>query len=227
MTEILRDIDACVFDAYGTLFNHASAVMRCRKALGDQVEVVAALWRAKQLEYTWLRSLMGRYADFWQVTGESLDYALTAIGKTDPQLRAALMQQYFSPEPYEDGRTVLKKLHDAGMRTAILSNGTPTMLAAALNSSGLAPLIGQTLSADAVKTFKPHGSVYQLATDRLGIAANRLCFVSANGWDIAGAGAAGMRPVWVNRTGAQRDYLPALPEAVIADLNGLPPLLGL
>ena len=227
MPDAIRDIDACVFDAYGTLFDHTSAVMRCRAVLGEKADVVAEQWRRKQLEYTWLRSLMGRHADFWQVTGESLDYALAPLGTPDPQLRATMMQQYLSLDAYPDVRDALQRLQQAGMKTAILSNGTPTMLAAALNGSGLAPFIGQALSVDAVKVFKPHPSVYQHAADRLSVPANRICFVSANAWDAAGAAAFGMRAVWVNRAKARPEYLPALPEATIDTLAALPKLLGL
>ncbi|MBV8538217.1 MAG: HAD-IA family hydrolase, partial [Alphaproteobacteria bacterium] len=124
----LRDIDACVFDAYGTLFDTGSAAARCKEALGADWPQVSELWRRKQLEYSWLRSLMGRHADFWHVTGESLDYALAVAKRTDPVLRAMLMQQYLSLDPYPEAEDTLRRLKARGMKTAVLSNGTPTML---------------------------------------------------------------------------------------------------
>jgi len=223
----IRDIDACVFDAYGTLFDYASAAMRCKDALGADWHAFSDLWRRKQLEYTWLRSLMGRHADFWHVTGESLDYVLAAFKRQDPALRALLMQQYLSLDCYPDAVDTLKKLRDAGMKTAILSNGSPTMLTAAVNNSGIGRLLDGAFSVEKVATFKPHPSVYQIVLDELAVAAGRVCFLSSNGWDAAGAAAFGFRVVWINRGGAPVENLPGHPEAEIASLAGFPALLGL
>jgi len=224
---LLQDIDACVFDAYGTLFDTGSAAARCKEALGADWTTVSELWRRKQLEYSWLRSLMGRHADFWHVTGESLDYALALAKRTDPVLRAMLMQQYLSLDPYPEAEEALRRLKAKGMKTAVLSNGTPTMLTAAVNSSGLSALIDAALSVEAVGIYKPHPSVYQVAVDKLGVAAARICFLSSNGWDAAGAAAFGFRVVWVNRGGAPTENLPAMPERQITSLAQLPALLGL
>ncbi|HTP82378.1 MAG TPA: haloacid dehalogenase type II [Alphaproteobacteria bacterium] len=224
---LLQDIDACVFDAYGTLFDTGSAAARCKEALGADWTTVSDLWRRKQLEYSWLRSLMGRHADFWHVTGESLDYALALAKRTDPVLRAMLMQQYLSLDPYPEAEEALRRLKAKGMKTAVLSNGTPTMLTAAVNSSGLSALIDAALSVEAVGIYKPHPSVYQVAVDKLGVAAARICFLSSNGWDAAGAAAFGFRVVWVNRNGAPTENLPAMPERQITSLAQLPALLGL
>jgi len=224
---LLQDIDACVFDAYGTLFDTGSAAARCKEALGADWTTVSELWRRKQLEYSWLRSLMGRHADFWHVTGESLDYALALAKRTDPVLRAMLMQQYLSLDPYPEAEEALRRLKAKGMKTAVLSNGTPTMLTAAVNSSGLSALIDAALSVEAVGIYKPHPSVYQVAVDKLGVAAARICFLSSNGWDAAGAAAFGFRVVWVNRNGAPTENLPAMPERQITSLAQLPALLGL
>lgn len=226
-TAQMRDIDVCVFDAYGTLFDYASAAMRCKDALAADWQAVSELWRRKQLEYTWLRSLMGRHADFWHVTGESLDYALAAFKRQDPALRALLMQQFLSLDCYPDVGAMLKQLRAAGMKTAILSNGTPTMLAAAVNSSGIARLLDATFSVEKVGVFKPHPSVYQIVVDEMAVAANRVCFMSSNGWDAAGAAAFGFRTVWVNRNEMPVEILPAHPEAEIPTLADLPALLGL
>jgi len=224
---LLQDIDACVFDAYGTLFDTGSAAARCKEALGADWTTVSELWRRKQLEYSWLRSLMGRHADFWHVTGESLDYALAVAKRGDPVLRAMLMQQYLSLDPYPETEETLRRLKAKGMKTAVLSNGTPTMLTAAVNSSGLSALIDESLSVEAVGVYKPHPSVYQVAVDKLGVAAARVCFLSSNGWDAAGAAAFGFRVVWVNRNGAPTENLPAMPERQITSLAQLPALLGL
>lgn len=223
----LQDVGACVFDAYGTLFDTASAAARCKEALGADWAVLSDTWRRKQLEYTWLRSLMGRHIDFWHVTGDSLDYALAAVKRSDPALRAMLMQQYLNLDPYPEVADVLRRLKDKGMKAAILSNGTPTMLTAAVNSAGLSALIDAALSVEAVGVYKPHPSVYQLAVDKLAVPVTRICFLSSNGWDAAGAAAFGFHTVWVNRAGAPPENLPASPERQITSLAQLPALLGL
>lgn len=225
-TEI-RDVDVCVFDAYGTLFDYASASLRCKEALGADWAAVSDLWRRKQLEYTWLRSLMGRHADFWNVTGESLDYVLAAHNRQDPSLRALLMQQFLSLDCYGDVKGMLERLRAGSMKTAVLSNGTPTMLTAAVNSSGIGRLLDGVYSVEKVGVFKPHPSVYQIVVDELGVAPARVCFMSSNGWDAAGAAAFGFRTVWVNRGKQPVENLPAHPEAVIPSLADLPALLGL
>ena len=223
----LQDIGACVFDAYGTLFDTASAAARCKDALGSDWTVLSDTWRRKQLEYSWLRSLMGRHTDFWHVTGDSLDYALATVKRNDPALRAMLMQQYLSLEPYPEVPDLLRRLKDKGMKAAILSNGSPTMLTAAVNSAGLSSLLDGAFSVETVGVYKPHPSVYQVAVDKLGVPAARICFLSSNGWDAAGAAAFGFRTVWVNRMGAPPENLPASPERRITTLAQLPALLGL
>ncbi len=221
------DIGACVFDAYGTLVDFNSAVERSRDRLGDKADALGALWRRKQLEYTWLRSLMDRYEDFWRVTGDALDYSLAALGIDDAALRDDLMALYRNIEPYPDAIATLETLKRAGMRTAILSNGSPEMLAAAAESAGLAGLLDDLISVHAAGIYKPHASVYQLAVDRIGVAAGRICFQSANAWDIAGAAAFGFHAVWINRAAQPTERLPDGPAAELESLAGLPALLGL
>lgn len=219
---------ACVFDAYGTLFDVASASRRCRDALGGKADALSALWRTKQLEYSWLRSLMGRHADFWQVTGEALDYALGALGIAGGGgLRDRLMSAFLEIEAFADARTALEALRRAGRPAAILSNGSPRMLAAAVKSAGIGPLLDHLLSVEDAGVYKPDSRVYQLAVDRLGLAPGRICFVSSNGWDAAGAASFGFTAVWANRSGTPRERLPAQPDAEIASLAALPALLGL
>ncbi len=223
----ITDIDACVFDAYGTLFDYASASARCKEALGPDWQVFSDLWRRKQLEYTWLRSLMGRHADFWHVTGESLDYALAFTKRNDPALRAQLMQQFLSLDAFPEVPRALEALKKADIKTAILSNGSPTMLTAALNSSGITRLIDAAISVEAAGIFKPHPSVYQLAVDRFNVPVNRICFFSSNGWDVCGAAAFGYRAVWVNRYQMPPERLPVGPEVVLRTLDDIPGLLGI
>ena len=220
-------IDACVFDAYGTLFDVGSAAKRCADVLGGKADALAAQWRTSQLHYTWLRSLMGRHADFWQVTGDALDFAMDALGIADDTLKKRLMDLYLELSAYPDAATTLATLRQAKRPAAILSNGTPKMLSAAVKSAGLGALVDPVLSVEEVGIYKPHPRVYQLAVDRLGIKPDRIGFVSSNGWDVAGASAFGFKAIWVNRAGAKIERLPAKPVAQITRLDELPALLGI
>ena len=219
-------VGACVFDAYGTLFDHASASAACRDVLGDKFASLSALWRDKQFQYTWLRALEGEHADFWQVTGEALDYALETLEIADPALRDRLMNLYLALDPFPEVPDTLRRLKAAGLRTAILSNGTPTMLRAVVDGPGLAPLFDAVLSVEEVGVFKTHPKVYQLVVNRLGIAADAICFISSNGWDAYAASAFGMRVVWCNRYAQRAERLPGKPDREIATLAELPALLG-
>ncbi len=221
----LTGIAACVFDAYGTLFDVHSAAARCREALGTKCDAVSQLWRQKQLEYTWLRSLMGRHEDFWQVTSDALDYAFAAHDIADPDLRARLMQLYLDLDAYPDARPALERLREAGMKCAILSNGSPTMLTAAVKSGGLTGLFDAVLSVETVQVFKPHPTVYQIAVNSLGVSAPAITFMSSNAWDIAGASVFGLHTVWVNRAGQPPEGLPGKPSAEVRSLTDLPELV--
>ncbi len=227
MTEPAFDgIAACVFDAYGTLFDVHSAVERGGAALGDRAPAVSALWRQKQLEYTWLRSLMGAHADFRQVTKDGLDYALAVHGVEDAALEARLMELYLTLDAYPDVTACLEALRAAGLATAILSNGEPEMLRAAVTSAGLTPLFDAVLSVEEAGIFKPDPRTYQLAVDRLQLPAARICFVSTNAWDAAGAAFFGFRVAWLNRFAQRLEQLPSAPAAVIGGLDELPGLLS-
>ncbi|MHA1600850.1 MAG: haloacid dehalogenase type II [Alphaproteobacteria bacterium] len=221
------DIGACVFDAYGTLFNVHSAVRRGGETLGDKADAVSDLWRQKQLAYTWLRSLMGAHVDFWQVTSDGLDYALAANGIKDSKLHARLMELYLSLDAYPDVIDALTRLRAGGKKTAILSNGAPKMLNAAVESAGLTDLLDEALSVEDVGVYKPDRRVYQLAVERLAIAPGRICFVSTNAWDANGAAHFGFNVAWMNRFGQIPERLPGKPAAVIESLVELPALLGL
>lgn len=223
---VMTKIEACVFDAYGTLFDVHSAVGRLRADIGPKADELSQIWRTKQLEYTWLRSLMGEYTDFWQVTGDALDYALARTGVEPAPIRDRLMDAYLGLDAYPEVPSMLSRLKTAGLKTAILSNGEPNMLEAAVNAAGLSGLLDEVLSVDDLKIFKPHPSVYQLAVDRLGVQASAIAFQSSNAWDVHGAAVFGFRPVWINRFAAPVERLPGGPEHEMSDLVGLPDLLG-
>jgi 2-haloacid dehalogenase len=221
----LYGIRACVFDAYGTLFDFASAASRCRDTLGNKADRLTALWRDKQLQYTWLRAAQGRHADFWQVTGDALDFALETLDLAEPGIRDRLMQLYLRLDPFPEVRAVLRQLRLAGFRTAILSNGSPRMLAAAVDNAGLGDLLDAVLSVEAVAVYKPHPKVYQYAVDQLGVAVDAIAFQSSNAWDAHAASAFGMKVVWCNRYGQRRERLPGRPDYEIRSLSELPPLV--
>jgi 2-haloacid dehalogenase len=218
-------VSACVFDAYGTLFDLASAAAACRDVLGDKVATVAALWREKQLQYTWLRAAQGRHADFWQVTGDSLDYTLETLDLVDAGLRERLMTLYRTLECFPEVPSVLAELKSSGYVTAILSNGSPSMLRDAVESAGLGPLLDHVVSVEEVGVYKPHPAVYQLACDRLGVGPAAISFQSSNAWDAHAASAFGMRVVWCNRYAQRKDRLPGTPDREIRTLTELPPVL--
>jgi 2-haloacid dehalogenase len=219
-------IRACVFDAYGTLFDVHSAVSRLRDRIGPAADLVSETWRQKQLQYSWLRSLMGRHADFWTVTDDALGFALENAGIEDAALHADLMALYRRLAPYPEAGGVLGRLKAAGLSTAILSNGSPAMLEAAAMAAGLTNQLDHILSVEAVGVYKPDPRVYRLATERLGLTAPEIAFMSSNGWDAAGAAAFGFRVVWVNRPGAPWERLGVEPVAVLPSLQGLPDLVG-
>lgn len=223
----LSNIGACVFDAYGTLFDVHSAVARGGQALGDKADAVSALWRLRQLEYSWLRTLMRSHADFWQVTCDALDYAFEFHGVEDTALRDRLLELYRELDAYDDVTDCLSKLRAAGKTTAILSNAEPSMLSAAVESAGLGEHLDAVLSAEDIKIYKPRAEVYQIAVDKLGLPAEQICFVSNNAWDSAGAAHFGLQVARLNRLGVPGERLPGKPVAVMSGLVELPGLLGL
>jgi 2-haloacid dehalogenase len=222
----LAGVKACLFDAYGTLFDFAAAARGCRDVLGADADTLTALWRDKQLQYTWLRSLEGHYADFWQVTGDALDFALETLGIDRPGLRDRLMTLYLTLETFPEVPDTLRRLRQAGLRTAILSNGSRKMLDAAVTGNKLEVLLDIVLSVDEVSVYKTHPKVYQLAVERLGVPAGAIAFQSSNAWDAWAASAFGMRVVWCNRYGQRREHLPGNPDREIRTLAELPPLVG-
>jgi len=218
-------ISACVFDAYGTLFDFASAAARCEGAPEESRAALTTLWRDKQLQYSWLRTLQGRYVDFWQVTSDALHFTLESLGLADAALHARLMSLYATLDAFAEVAATLAELKRAGFRLAILSNGTPDMLAAATQHAGLAPLFERVFSVDSVGGFKTHPSVYAYALDQLGLRPAEVCFCSSNGWDAYAASDFGMRVAWINRYGQRPERLPGSPDVVLKSLAELPALL--
>src|SRR5690348_9545670 len=224
--KLLTGIRACVFDAYGTLFDYASAAAAAHAELGADFTRLTSLWRDKQLQYSWLRTCQGRHADFWQVTGDALDFALETVGRSEPALRERLMNLYLKLNTFSEVPDVLRTLRDAGFRMAILSNGSPSMLSAIVESSGTRDYFDAVLSVEEVQAFKPHPDVYSLPQQRLGIASDQILFCSSNAWDAYAASAFGLRVVWCNRYGQQRERLPGAPDRIVASLAELPELLS-
>jgi 2-haloacid dehalogenase len=209
-----------VFDAYGTLFDVHSVVEAGREITSDPA-TLSTTWRQKQLEYTWLRALMGRYEDFWAVTEAALRHAVQRLGlkATEAQI-ARLMNAYLSLACFPEVPAALERL--APRPRAVLSNGSPRMLEAAVGSAGLGPSLAHVLSVDAVKTYKPAPAVYALGPKAMGIAAGELLFVSSNAWDVAGAKAFGYQVAWCNRIGAPEENLGARADYVVTRLDQLP-----
>ena len=220
-------ITTCIFDAYGTLFDVAAAARTAAAEPGGEklAQVwprLAEDWRRKQLEYTWLRAIMGAHCDFWAVTQDGLDWALEAAGLKDAPLRARLLALYRELDAYPEVPAMLKALKSRGLNTAILSNGAPDMLAGAAASAGIADLLDDLLSVESVGVFKPDARVYAMVGARFGTTPGQVLFVSSNGWDAAGAALFGFRTVWVNRAGLPVDRLPGRPSYILPDLTRIP-----
>jgi 2-haloacid dehalogenase len=195
-----------VFDAYGTLFDVHAAIARHREGAGPDAERLSEIWRIKQLEYTWTLTLAGRYVDFWTLTERALDFALARVPSADKRLKLQYLAAYQTLDAYPDARLILAELKARGFPTAILSNGTPAMLSAAVAAARLEPVLNAVLSVDPLRIYKPRPEVYQLASDFFHVPRGEIVFVSANRWDVMGAQAFGFRTVWINRTGAPDEY---------------------
>lgn len=220
---------AVVFDAYGTLFDVTAAVRRAAAAdtgpLADRAAELSRLWREKQIGYSWWRTVTGEHVSFWQVTQDALDHALAACGLDgDPPLRDALLTLYWELAAYPEVPEVLAALRAAGRGTAILSNGSPDMLAAAVEAAGLAEALDHVLSVEEVGAFKPDARVYDLVEHHTGLSPAEVLFVSANGWDAAAAAGHGFATVWVNRAAAPPERLPHAPHHEVRDLTAVPGL---
>lgn len=221
-------ITTCIFDAYGTLFDVASAA----RAVGDKRADfaphwmrVATTWRLKQLQYTWLRRITDQHKDFWIVTQDGLDFALEESGLDDPDLRAALLALYWELAAYPEVPAMLSTLKAAGYNMGILSNGSPDMLNFAVQSAALGDVLDAVISVEDIKVFKPDMAVYRLVVDRFECTPDQVLFVSSNGWDVAGSAAFGFNTLWVNRAAEPQDRLDNGPRWVASDLMGVPALL--
>jgi 2-haloacid dehalogenase len=214
-----------VFDAYGTLFDVHAAIARHRAAAGPDADRFSEIWRAKQLEYAWTLTLAGHYADFWTLTERALDYAFDRVPTVNLVLRAKLLDAYLTLDAFADARAALTALKARDQRIAILSNGTPRMLDAAVQASGIAALCDAVLSVDAVRLYKPRPEVYALVTERFAVRPDEIVFVSSNRWDIMGAVSFGFRAVWVNRAQMPQEYPHQLPVHTVSDLSALPSLV--
>lgn len=222
---------ACVFDAYGTLFDLASAAMAATdefsENMGTKTTQLSQIWRTKQIEYSWIRTMMGEHKDFWQVTGDALDFAMEHLELDSEALRDRLMELYFTLDAFPEVYEVLSQLKQAGLKTAILSNGSPEMLQGAIGHSNITDLLDEVYSIEQIGIYKPDPRVYRIAVDGLGLAPENICFVSANGWDVAGGANLGLSVIWVNRYKQVPERLPGLPLHEISDLKALPELLGI
>jgi len=220
----MPDPRAFVFDAYGTLFD-VHSVMEAARAVTPDPQALSQLWRQKQLEYTWLRSLMGRYQDFWLVTGQALRFALRRLGITAAESQIeALMSAYLTLSPFPEVPNALRALR--GRPLAILSNGSPRMLESAVRSSGLGAAFDHVLSVDAVGVYKPSPGLHDLAVRAFGLPASEILFVSSNAWDVAGAGAYGFMTCWCNRTNMPADELDVTPDYEVDRLDAILERIG-
>jgi 2-haloacid dehalogenase len=212
---------AYVFDAYGTLFDVHAAVRRHAADIGPDGQAFSELWRAKQLEYSWIRTLMGAYADFWQLTEEALDFAFAKFPSANPKLRDHLLDAYRELDCYPEVPAVLKKLKAEGARVAILSNGSPEMLNTAVRCAALEPVLDEVFSCDAIRRFKTDQSVYEMVTNSWRLYPDAVSFQSSNRWDVAGATRFGFRTVWINRSGQPDEYRDFEPSVILRSLEGL------
>jgi len=216
----MKDIKAIVFDAYGTLFDVNSAAEKCKGKIGDKWEGFANFWRTTQLEYTWLRSLMKRHKDFWQITEDSLDKSMKAF-KIDSSMKSELLNLYKVLSPYPEVKEVLKKLKEKECRIAILSNGTPTLLNELVKSNNLENIFDDLFSIEEVGIYKPDSKVYDIPIKKYQIKADKVAFLSANTWDVSGGGSYGYNAIWVNRNNNIFDNLDFKPKSEINNLTQL------
>jgi 2-haloacid dehalogenase len=214
---------AFVFDAYGTLFDVHAAIGRHRAAAGADADRFSEIWRTKQLEYTWTLTLAGRYVDFWTLTERALDFTFARFPSVDKSLKPKLLDAYLELDAFPDARAALRDLKARGEATAILSNGTPKMLAAAVAAAKIE--LDAVLSVDAIRIYKPRPEVYALVTDHFQLAPQDIVFVSSNRWDVMGAQTFGFRTAWINRARMPDEYEPA-PSMTLSDLNGLVTMTG-
>ncbi len=212
---------AFVFDAYGTLFDVHAAIARHRNEIGPDADRLSELWRAKQLEYSWTLTLADRYLDFWSLTQQALDHAFARLPSADRRLRGKLLEAYRQLDAFADARATLKELKRRGHRTAILSNGSPDMLEAAVAAAGLDTDLDFVLSVDSIRKYKPRPEVYALVPAAMRVEPGDVVFVSSNRWDVMGAASFGFRAAWINRANLPDEYADRPPAVVLKDLTAL------
>jgi len=216
----MKNIKAIIFDAYGTLFDVNSAAEKCKEKIGDKWEGFADYWRTTQLEYTWLRSLMKRHKDFWQITEDSLDKSMKAF-YIDPSMKNELLDLYKVLSPFKEVPEVLKTLKEKKIKLAILSNGTPTLLNELVKNNNLENIFDDLFSIEQVGIYKPDSKVYDIPIQKYRIEKNKIAFLSANTWDVSGGGNYGYNAIWVNRNKNIFDNLDYKPNFEIKDLSEL------
>ena len=216
----MKNIKAIIFDAYGTLFDVNSAAEKCKDKIGEKWEPFSNFWRTTQLEYTWLRSLMGRHKDFWQITEDSLDKSMKVF-KIKPSMKDELLNLYKVLSPFKEVQETLKKLKEKKFKLAILSNGTPSLLKELVKSNNLENLFDDIFSIEEVGVYKPNSEVYDMPIKKYKIKKNEVAFLSSNSWDVSGGGNYGFQAIWVNRNNNIFDNLDYKPRFEIKDLSGL------
>ena len=215
----MNKIKACVFDAYGTLFDVNAACRELSKEVGDNWEKLASLWRLRQVEYTWLRNSMDEYIDFWQITSDALDYAMETLGIENNELREELLNLYLKLEAYPEVNDLLKKLKQRGLKTGILSNGSMKMLNSAVDNANIREYLDEILSVEECKIYKPSSKVYDLVKIKMQIGKENVLFFSSNAWDMHAASNYGFKTIWVNRFNAKLERLPGKPIDIVNSLD--------
>ncbi len=215
----MNKIKACVFDAYGTLFDVNAACRELSKEVGDNWEKLASLWRLRQVEYTWLRNSMDEYIDFWQITSDALDYAMETLGIENNELREELLNLYLKLEAYPEVNDLLKKLKQRGLKTGILSNGSMKMLNSAVDNANIREYLDEILSVEDCKIYKPSSKVYDLVKIKMQISKENVLFFSSNAWDMHAASNYGFKTIWVNRFNAKLERLPGKPIDIVNSLD--------
>ena len=215
----MNKIKACIFDAYGTLFDVNAACRELSKEVGDNWEKLASLWRLRQVEYTWLRNSMDKYIDFWQITSDALDYAMETLGIENNELREELLNLYLKLEAYPEVNDLLKKLKQRGLKTGILSNGSMKMLNSAVNNANIREYLDEILSVEDCKIYKPSSKVYDLVKIKMQISKENVLFFSSNAWDMHAASNYGFKTIWVNRFNAKLERLPGKPIDIVNSLE--------
>jgi len=215
----MNKIKACIFDAYGTLFDVNAACRELSKEVGDNWEKLASLWRLRQVEYTWLRNSMDEYIDFWKITSDALDYAMETLGIENNELREELLNLYLKLEAYPEINDLLKKLKQRGLKTGILSNGSMKMLNSAVNNANIREYLDEILSVEDCKIYKPSSKVYDLVKIKMQISKENVLFFSSNAWDMHAASNYGFKTIWVNRFNTKLERLPGKPIDIVRSLD--------